>query len=377
VGRSRKGRDGTSVDLNAVAAALLRDLASIQTSPHKERGYRGAAAAVMRLEAPLAALRPPGGPLPKIAGVGPSSERILYEVLETGGSATVEAAIAASSRAADVTRRRALRTHLLSRSRVVEILRDSSYAGPEKSDYRGDLQMHSVWSDGALPLAELVEACVARGYAFSAITDHSYGLPSASGLSAADLQRQHQEIDEINAAHAGTFRLLKGVEANIRPEGDLDLTADELAPLELVLAAPHAKLRETTDQTSRMLRVVTTPGIHVLAHPRGRKLGERAGIVADWPRVFAAAAAAGVAVEIDGDPSRQDLDHTLARVALDAGCLFALDSDAHNDTELVYAETALAHARLAGIPPARIINCWKLDRLLTWASDRKTRRVVR
>ena len=119
-----------------------------------------------------------------------------------------------------------------------------------------------------------------------------------------------------------------------------------------------------------MVRAVTTAGVHILAHPRGRKLGERAGIVADWKAVFEAAAADRTAIEIDGDPSRQDLDATAAQAALEAGCLFALDSDAHNDRELVYAETAIAHARLAGIPePTNQSNCWPLERLLDLRSE--------
>jgi histidinol phosphatase-like PHP family hydrolase len=104
----------------------------------------------------------------------------------------------------------------------------------------------------------------------------------------------------------------------------------------------------------------------VLAHPRGRITGSRAGVVADWDAVFAAAVEQGVAVEIDGDPSRQDLDFSLAARALEAGCLFALDSDAHTTSQLAYADTAIAHARLAGIPPDRIINCWPTERLLAW-----------
>lgn len=104
----------------------------------------------------------------------------------------------------------------------------------------------------------------------------------------------------------------------------------------------------------------------MLGHPRGRMYGSRAGVQANWDDVFSAAVAAGVAVEIDGDPSRQDLDFTVARRALAAGCLFALDSDAHAVEELEAAETAIAHARLAGIPPERIINCWPLAKLLDW-----------
>ena len=107
----------------------------------------------------------------------------------------------------------------------------------------------------------------------------------------------------------------------------------------------------------------------MLGHPRGRVYGARGGVVADWPRIFSTAAARRIAIEIDGNWHRQDIDWTLARVALDAGCIFALDSDAHTTSQLSSAETALAHARLAGIPAERIVNCWTLDRLRAWLAD--------
>jgi putative hydrolase len=183
------------------------------------------------------------------------------------------------------------------------------------------------------------------------------------------MTRQHAEIDKVNRRYSARFRVLKGIEANIRPNGEVDMTAVELRRLEIVVAAPHSKLRIDDDQTSRMIAAVSTPGVHILGHPRGRMFGSRAGVQADWPRVFKAAAGRKVAVEIDGDPSRQDLDFTLARQAMETGCLFALDSDAHSGQQLRYADTALAHARLAGIPPARIINCWDVEKLLAWAEQ--------
>jgi len=146
------------------------------------------------------------------------------------------------------------------------------------------------------------------------------------------------------------------------------MSPEELRQLELVVAAPHSGLRISADQTGRMLTAVRTPGVNILGHPRGRMYGSRPGVSADWRRVFEAAAESGVAVEIDGDPSRQDIDHDLARIAVDAGCLFALDSDAHSVQELRYVETAIAHARLAGIPTDRVINTWTLDRLLAWTA---------
>jgi histidinol phosphatase-like PHP family hydrolase len=251
---------------------------------------------------------------------------------------------------------------------VVAALRNRRLNGPALKDYRGDLQMHSTYSDGGQTLADIVAGGLERGYAFCAVTDHSYGLPIAGGVSMAKLEQQHREIDALNARNAKRFRLLKGIEANIRADGSVDMERDELRRLEIVVAAPHSALRTTTDQTRRMLTAVTTPGVHILGHPRGRMYGSRPGVTANWPRVFRAAARAGVAIEIDGDPARQDVDHELARAAIDAGCLFALDSDAHSVAELRYAETAIAHARLAGVPADRVINCWPLDRLLEWTA---------
>jgi histidinol phosphatase-like PHP family hydrolase len=121
-----------------------------------------------------------------------------------------------------------------------------------------------------------------------------------------------------------------------------------------------------------MLAAVQTSGVHILGHPRGRMYGRRTGVLADWDAVFAAAARSNVAVEIDGDPARQDVDHQLAQRALEAGCLIALDSDAHATVELRYVENAIAHARLAGVPVDRVINCWPLDRLASWFTDRQS-----
>jgi histidinol phosphatase-like PHP family hydrolase len=287
--------------------------------------------------------------------------------MRTGRSATVEQAVAASPKAADITRRRALLNGFLSRAQVLTVLNDATIGGPTLKDYRGDLQMHSQWSDGSETLAQLAQGCLARGYDYCAVTDHSKGLQIAGGMTMADVARQHKEIDATNRALKGTFRILKGVEANIQPDGELDVTAEERRAFEIVLAAPHADLRDAADQTTRMLTAVRLPGVHILAHPRGRKIGERAGVVADWDRVFAEAAKRSVAVEIDGDPSRQDIDFTMVPRAVRAGCLIALDSDAHSTDELSYAETSIAHARLADIPKARIINCWPVEKLLAWA----------
>jgi putative hydrolase len=356
-------------DVNAVIGGYLRDFAVVQPSEPQKFGYKRAAAAIFALETSLIDLRDVGGLLPKIVGIGPGSARVIREALESGRSPTVERAIDASGRRADIERRRVLRRHFLSRAEVLRILRDSGFDGPTANDYRGDLQMHSQWSDGNPTLAQISEACQARGYSYAAVTDHSHGLKIAGGMSMQHAADQRRAIDHLNAASGERFRLLQGIEANIGADGQLDLSAEEAAVFEIVLAAPHSRLRKADDQTQRLLNAVENPAVRILAHPRGRITGSRAGIIADWELVFADAAQRAVAVEIDGDPARQDVDYALAAKALEAGCIFALDSDAHTIGQLAYADTALAHARLAGIPGDRIVNCWALDRLLAWVSQ--------
>ena len=358
------------MDANSVIAGLLRDLASVQSSTQKRWGYKRAAAAVINLEQPIESLVKPDGTLTKIANIGPASERVILEVLRTGESATVAEAIEASGKTKDVEKSRGLRGHYLSRSQVAAALNNARIDAVGRPDYRGDLQMHSVWSDGSQTLADIVAAGIDLGYDFCAVTDHSYGLPIAGGVPMAKLAEQHREIDRLNKKYRRKFRLLKGIEANIRGDGSIDMEPHELAQLEVVVAAPHSTLRSPNDQTARMIAAAQAPGVHILGHPRGRMYGSRPGVRADWPRVFAAAARHGVAIEIDGDPARQDVDYTLARQALAAGCIFALDSDAHSTRELRYAETSIAHARLAGIPRERVVNCWPLAQLLEWLTIR-------
>jgi histidinol phosphatase-like PHP family hydrolase len=365
-------RKRSTSDTNGAIAALLRDLAAVQASKQSAWGYKRAAATIQALTEPIENFLLPDGSLRKIPNIGPSSSRVILEVLTTGTSATVEQALQASpKRTMVIERRDAGGEHFLSGSQVAAALKDPRLRGPSLADYRGDLQMHSVDSDGRQTLDAIIDAAIERGYEYCAVTDHSYGLQIAGGVSMEDLARQHAEIDRLNKRYRRRFRLLKGIEANIRPDGTVDMTPEELDRLEIVVAAPHSGLRSPQPQTSRMITAVRTMGVHILGHPRGRKYGSRPGITADWDRVFEVAAQMGVAIEIDGDPSRQDVDFTLAKRALAAGCLFALDSDAHSTHELQYVENAIAHARLAGLPKERIVNCWPLAQLLEWAAIRR------
>jgi histidinol phosphatase-like PHP family hydrolase len=359
-------------DINSVVAALLHDMAFVQPDQGRALGYKRAAVAVLTLERALTELVDSDGTLPKIAGLGPASSRIALEALTTGGSTVVEKAVQTSPKAADVERRRQLRGGFLSRAAVIEALRPGNDKLIQPSDYKADFQMHSVWSDGRQTVADLAAGCVRRGYTHCAVTDHSAGLKIAGGVTIERFVQQHEEIDAINAECGDRFTVLKGVEANIGVDGSLDVETADLARFDLVLAAPHSKLRIADDQTPRLLAAISIPGVHILAHPRGRMYGSRAGVRANWDRVFAEAARRDVAIEIDGDPHRQDLDFSLAARALDAGCLLALDSDAHHTEEFGYVDIAIAHARLAGASADRVINCWDLKRLQRWAASHRS-----
>jgi len=360
--------DAGQDDLNTRIAGFLRDLALVHASPHARYAYKRAARAILALEQ-SADERVRAGTLRDVPYIGPATERLVLEILEHGTSPTVERAIAGSGGAEAVEAARALRTHFLSRAAALAILRRPMPGVVGLEHYRGDLQTHSEWSDGSASLSAMARAAMARGHRFLGVSDHSHGLRIAGGMSMEEVARQHRAIDRLNRRLGACFRILKGIEANLRADGGLDLSLDERRRFEIVLAAPHSILRRTEDQTARMVAGVREPGVHVLAHPRGR-LVTRRGVSANWDAVFEEAARHDVAIEIDGDPWRQDVDHALARRALAAGCRFALDSDAHSGRELMYSECAIAHARLAGIPPERVINCWSTGDLLAWAAAR-------
>ena len=357
-------------DLNLAAAALLFDMAVLQKTERSRFGYKRAAKAIIALRTPVAELVS-AGTLRDVPFVGPASARIVQECVETGRSETVEASVARAGKTSEVAAARALRSAFLSEHAMRQALEAPLPSGTvSAASFRGDFQMHSTWSDGSESLAGMVDACMALGHTCLGITDHSHGLPVARGMSMEAVALQHAEIDALNETLRGRFRIFKGIEANILVDGSLDLQPAERETFEFVVASPHSQLRRAEDQTARMLEAVGTPGVAILGHPRGRVFGTRAGIQADWRRVFAAAAERDVAVEIDGNWHRQDLDYTLAAQALGEGCLFALDSDAHSTGELRFTDYSLAHARLARIPSERVINCWRDERLSDWMAAR-------
>jgi histidinol phosphatase-like PHP family hydrolase len=345
-------------------AGLLLDMAALAGESQRGWGYRRAAKAVLQIDDPITPLVE-SNTFRGVPGIGPTTDRIARELIHDGGSPFVEQAIRSAGQEEAVAKLRALRQHFLSRAAVKQIL--GRRGAPSRASYRGDFQMHSTWSDGAETLPSIVEACLARGHRCAGITDHSYGLPIAGGMTMARVAEQHAEIDALNRTFAGKFRLFKGIEANIRQDGTVDMEQHELRLFEFVVASPHSLLRKSIDQTARMVGAVEQRGVAILGHPMGRKFNQRPGVAARWDSVFEVAARRQVAIEIDGSWDRQDVPYELAAQALARGCIFALDSDAHAHAELDFIEIAIAHARVAGIPQDRIVNYWPEKKFLEWA----------
>jgi len=239
---------------------------------------------------------------------------------------------------------------------------------PEK--LRGDLQMHSRWSDGSATIAEMADAAKERSYEYIAITDHSKGLKIAGGIDERALKRQGTEIAKVNAAlskSGSQLTVLRSIEMNLNPRGEGDMSPDSLRSLDLVLGSFHSALRTAEDQTERYLAALRNPHIHILGHPRGRIYNFRIGLKADWPRVFAEAAKLDKALEIDCYPDRQDLNVALLKIAREHGTRISLGTDAHHGWQLEFIDLGLTAALRAKISADRIVNFMSLLELKTWA----------
>ncbi|MEN3345244.1 MAG: putative hydrolase [Arthrobacter sp.] len=235
---------------------------------------------------------------------------------------------------------------------------------------RGDLHSHSDWSDGGSPIELMADSARMLGREYLAQTDHSPSLKIANGLSAERLRAQLEEIEQINH-HDGGFRLLAGIEVDILENGALDQSPEMLDRLDVVVASVHSKLRsDSRTMTRRMLKGISDPHTNVLGHCTGRLLqgsrGTRPPSEFDAARVFAACAENSVAVEINSRPERQDPPDDLLRLALGAGCLFSIDSDAHAPGQLDFLQYGAERAALNGVPAERIVTTWPLERLLDW-----------
>jgi DNA polymerase (family 10) len=255
-------------------------------------------------------------------------------------------------------------------------------------DLRGDLHSHSDWSDGHQPIEVMIEAARARGHAYQVLTDHSQSLGIARGLTPARVARQASVIAGLNTrfaaeeaagtAPAGTpaegFRLLHGCELEIRADGTLDFEDAVLARFDLVVAAVHIGRRQTrAELTRRTLNAIRSPNVDVIAHPSGRKIGERDDLDLDWDLIYAEAARTGTALEMNGSPPRLDLAVERARRAVGMGCLVSIDSDAHDIGELDYLRWGVSQARRAWIGPRSVVNTRSRADLLAWAAGKAGR----
>ncbi|GAB3309834.1 PHP domain-containing protein [Epidermidibacterium keratini] len=237
---------------------------------------------------------------------------------------------------------------------------------------RGDLHMHSNWSDGGSSIEAMAQTAIDLGHEYAVLTDHSPRLQVANGLSAERLTEQLEIIELMNSMFED-FRLLKGIEVDILDDGALDQTPEMLDRLDVVVASVHSKLRmPSREMTARMLEAVRTPRVNVLGHCTGRLIrggrGKRPPSEFDAEAVFGACAENDVAVEINSRLEREDPPDDLIALALDAGCLFSIDSDAHAPGQLEFKAYGAARAERLGVPPERIVNTWPVDDLLSWAN---------
>ena len=243
----------------------------------------------------------------------------------------------------------------------------------ELGDLRGFLHCHTDYSDGSNTVEQLAVACREAGYAYLGVTDHSQAAAYAGGLAAADVVRQWGEIDEVNARRLG-IRVLKGIETDILVDGSLDYDDATLAGFDFVIGSIHSRFGLDRDaMTDRVLRAMDNPHLTILGHPTGRLLLSREPYPLDLDRVFARAAERGVALEINADPHRLDLDWRVLRTARDAGCTISIGADAHGRSGIGNMAYGIAVARKGGLTREDILNTRPVTEFLEFAAARRSR----
>ena len=337
--------------------ATLRRIAFLlergRQETYKVKAFRTAAASLLPLSDEEVAARVAAGALTDLPGIGASTAKVVAAVV-----------------AGEVPERL---------TSLEEEYGGALVSGGEglRAALRGDLHSHSDWSDGGSPIEEMAFTAIELGHDYLVLTDHSPRLTVAHGLSVERLQRQLGVVDAINdhfaGAGSGGFRLLKGIEVDILDDGSLDQTDEMLGRLEVRVASVHSKLRmERTAMTRRMVAAVRNDFTNVLGHCTGRLVrggrGTRPQSEFDARAVFEACAEHDVAVEINSRPERRDPPTDLLQVAIDLGCVFAIDSDSHAPGQLDFVIHGCARAEELGLDPDRIVNTWPRERLLAWAA---------
>jgi len=325
--------------LNEIAYWLERELAS----PFKTKAFRHAAAAIAALPPSEVAERGAAARWTGVAGVGGSTAEVIREAVAGGIPTRLQA------------------------------LRDKAVPSTSalRSKLRGDLHSHSDWSDGTTSIETMADTAKWLGHEYLVLTDHSPHLKVANGLTP---ERLRDQLDVVAKYDGGTFRLLTGIEVDILDDGALDQVPQLLDRLDIVVASVHSKLKmDRAEMTARMLAAIANPHTNVLGHCTGRLVegsrGARPQSQFDHRAVFDACAANDVAVELNSRPERQDPPDDLIAMALEAGCLFSIDSDAHAPGQLGLIDLGAERAESNGIPADRIVTTWPLDRLLAWAGN--------
>jgi putative hydrolase len=330
--------------LNQIAFRLERSGAET----YKVRAFRHAARAIASIPPDqLAALAQTGG-LQRLDGVGKSTAQVVAEALDGKMPA-----------------------YLAKLDHVPDELVLDGPAADLLSSLRGDCHAHSDWSDGGSPIREMAEAARDLGRQYLVLTDHSARLTVAHGLNEERLLEQLDVVRALNDELA-PFRILTGMEVDILEDGALDLDLDLLAQLDVVVASVHSKLRmESRPMTARMLAAIESPHTDILGHCTGRIVVGRGRPQStfDAEAVFAACARTGTAVEINSRPERQDPPEDLLRQAVELGCSFAIDTDAHAPGQLEWLGRGCRNAVAAEVPFERIVNRNTADDLIAWAGS--------
>ncbi|MEU6022558.1 PHP domain-containing protein [Micromonospora sp. NPDC047134] len=343
-------------DLRRIAFLLER----ANEATYRVRAFRSAANALAALPTQEVAQRARTGKLTELAGVGDVTARCVVESLAGEEPVYLRRLLATEGTDLDAEATR-LRAAL-----------------------RGDCHTHSDWSDGGSPIEEMALAAVELGHEYLVLTDHSPRLKVARGLTADRLRRQLDHVAQLNEALPEGFRILTGIEVDILADGSLDQEEELLARLDVVVGSVHSGLSDDrAKMTRRMLTAIANPHLDILGHCTGRMVSSRpAGVTGPGDRghrartrpesdfdadaVFAACVEHRTAVEINSRPERQDPPKRLIRRALEAGCLFAIDTDAHAPGQLDWQRFGCERAALCGVPTDRVINTWTADNLITW-----------
>jgi putative hydrolase len=346
-------------DLRRIAFLLER----ANEASYRVKAFRSAANTLAALPATEIASRAAAGTLTELNGVGDVTARCVTESL--AGEEPVYL-------------RRLLATEGVDLDEAATALREALH---------GDCHTHSDWSDGGSPIEEMALAAVELGHEYMVLTDHSPRLTVARGLTADRLRKQLDYVAAVNDALPEGFRILTGIEVDILADGTLDQEEELLARLDVVVASVHSGLRDDSARmTKRMLTAIANPHVDILGHCTGRMVANRpAGVTGPGDRahrrggktrppsdfdadaVFAACAEYDTAVEINSRPERQDPPKRLLRRAMEAGCRFAINTDAHAPGQLDWQRFGCERAALCGVPADRVINSWPAERVVAWA----------